>query len=170
MSISVKLPLHETAKVSSIKLPIRETALILNGFVMHENIIEWLKKDITLIESVKSRLLLNAELLDKNHVKLQWFGENVPKVMIFDTLDGEDMPATPFVTVPWTPQEYTMLIDANGHDIMIKGTGDTGESNILSIGENKEYNVACAVELPLNEKNYFIDIDLVSEYRIGVNF
>jgi hypothetical protein len=170
MSISVRLPIRETAKVSSIKFPIREKALVLSGFVFRENIISWQKKETTLIESIKSRILLNATLLDKNHIKLMWHGEKVPKVMLYDVLDGDEFPNTPSATFNWSPQETVWQIDANGHDIKVKGTGDTGESNVISIGENREYEVECTVDLPINEKNFFIPIDFTSEFRIEVNF
>jgi len=170
MSLSVKLPIRETAKVSSVKLAMRETALVITGFFMRENIVTLLSREITLIEVLKSRILLTASLVDKNHIMLKWYGEKVPKVLIFDKLDGEDFTTTPKYTVNWTPQEFLMAIDGNGHDYKIQGLSGTGESNVISIGENKEYAVDCTVELPINEKNFFFNIHYMSEYKIGVHY
>ena len=166
---SVKLPLKQTAKVSSVKLPLKQTALIINGFILAENIVEWKRRTITLIEIIKSRLLLTAELVDKNHVLLKWFGEAVPKVQIFKKLDTEEYSTRVYDTVSWSPQEYNMLIDSNSYNFKIIGENGTGESNEIYIGESKQYDVSCDAEIPLNEKNYFIDIDLTSEHRIEVD-
>lgn len=166
---SVKFPLRQTAKVTSKKLPLKQTALIINGFILQENIIEWKRKTITLIENIKSRLLLTAELIDRNHVLLKWFGEPVPKVQIFKKLDTEEYSPTPYVTVNWSPQEYNMLIDSNSYNFKIVGQNQTGESNEIYIGQDKQYNINCSAEIPINEKNYFINVDLTSEYRIEVD-
>jgi hypothetical protein len=166
---SIKLPLRETARVASVKLPLKETALVLQGFIMKENIISWKEQTITLMENIKSRILLQAQLLDKNHVLLKWFGEKVPKVQIFSKFDGDEYLTKPAAIVNWSPQEYTMLVGSNGYDIKVIGLNGTGESNEISLGESKEYDVDCSVELPINEKNYFFDIFYVSEYRIEVD-
>ena len=166
---SIKLPLNQIAKVSSIKLPLKQTALIIDGFILTEHIIEWKHKAITLIETIKSRLLLESELIDKNHILLKWFGEPVPKVQIFKKLDTEDYPQKPYATVSWSPQEYNMLVDSNSHNFKVIGQNQTGESNDIYIGQDKEYDIKCHIEIPINEKNYFIDIDLISEYRVEVD-
>jgi hypothetical protein len=166
---SIKLPLRETASVASVKLPLKETALVLSGFIMKENIISWKQQTITLMENIKSRILLQANLLDKNHVLLKWFGEKVPKVQIFSKFDGDEYSSKPIAVVNWSPQEYELLVGSNGYDVKVIGQNGTGESNEISIGEDKEYDVSCSVELPINEKNYFFDIFYVSEYRIEVD-
>lgn len=166
---SVKFPLRQTAKVTSVKFPLKQTALIINGFILQENIVEWKRKTITLIENIKSRLLLTAELVDRNHVLLKWFGEAVPKVQIIKKLDTEEYPPIPYATVNWSPQEYNMLIDSNSYNFKVIGQNATGESNEIYIGQDKQYDINCSAEIPINEKNYFIDIDLPSVYRIEVD-
>jgi hypothetical protein len=71
--------------------------------------------------------------------------------------------------VNWQPQEYLLEIDENGYDIKLIGIYNTGESNQVSLGENKDYDVRCSVQIPLNEKNVFVELEVVSEYRIEVN-
>ena len=166
---SIKLPLKETARVSSVKLPLRETAFVISGFMMRENIVSWKEQVITLMENIKSRILLQASLLDKNHILLKWFGEKVPKVQIYSKFDGDEYNNSPTAIVNWTPQEYTLLIGSNGYDIKVIGQSGTGESNEVSIGEGKEYDIECVAELPINEKNHFLDISVFSVYRIEVS-
>jgi hypothetical protein len=167
---SVKLPLIQKAQVTSIKLPLKQTALVINGFILAENIVTWKTKSITLIENIKSRLLLEAELVDKNHIKLKWFGEKVPNIQIFKRLDIEEYSNVPLIILPWDVKQYEDIIDSNSYDYKVIGVNSTGESNEVLVGEDKEYDINCTLEIPINEKNYFIDLDLISEYRLEVNF
>ena len=166
----ILLPLRETTQVWSVKLPLKEQAFVVAGFILFENIITMRQSLLTIMENIRSRIVLETELFDKNHVKLKWFGESVPKVQIYRKEDGEDTyPITPLATVNWQPSEYYMEIDENGYDIQLKGIYNTGESNQISLGENKDYDVEVPINIPLNEKNIFIELNVISEYRIEVN-
>jgi len=167
--LSIKFPLRETAQVTSIKFPIRETAFILQGFIIEERVIDWQIASFNILESIKSRIFFDTELIDKNHIKITWYGEPVPKILIYRKAEGEEDYGSPFVTLPWTPQEYEMLIDGSGYDIKLMGIQDTGESSQISLGENQDNNLKVDVKLPVNEKYYYIDCECTSEYRIEVN-
>jgi hypothetical protein len=68
---SIRLPLKELAKVTSVRLPLKETVWIKNGFIISERIIEWKKKETIMIEIIKSRILVDVEMIDKNHLKFR---------------------------------------------------------------------------------------------------
>jgi hypothetical protein len=166
---SKKLPIRETAQVVSIKLPFTEQVWILEGFVIDENIVSWKSNEIILLETIKSFITTQLELIDKNHVKIKWFGEPVPKIQLFRRRIDEDFPISPFAEVLWSPTEYIMVLDGNGYVIKVLGSQSTGESPQVQIGDNMDYDVEMDVSLPLNQKNYYFDLELYSVYRFEVN-
>jgi hypothetical protein len=166
---SIKLPLHESVRVISVKLPLHETIWLLNGFILKENIIQIHTKEIVLLENIKSFITTQVELVDKNHIKLKWFGDSVPKVQVFRRLIDEEYGTKPYVELPWSPNEYIMPIDANSYVIKVVGIQNTGSGQEYQIGNNQDYDVDMSLQLPINEKHYYFDIDFTSVYRIEVN-
>lgn len=167
--ISTKLPLREKASVTSVKFPLFETAWVIEGFIIRENIIEWKITSFNLIENIKSRINIDLELVDNNHVKIKWFGESVPKILIYKKLDGEEFMSTPIATLNWSPQEYIVDVDSNGYGFKLVGIYNSGESDELSVGSSQRVNIDMDSPLPLNEKYYYFNIEVFSEYRIEVN-
>jgi hypothetical protein len=166
---SIKLPISEMVRAVGAKMPIHETAWVLEGFVMAENIVSWKSNEIILLENIRSFITVLFELVDKNHVKIKWFGQPVPKVQIFRRRIDEDFGTTPFIELPWNPSEYVMQLDTNGYVIKIVGSQNTGESQQFQVGEDEDYDIAMNVSLPVNQKNYYYDLNLTSEYRFEVN-
>lgn len=113
------------------------------------------------METNENRILLNISVVDATHILLKWYGLRESRIMIFNELSS-----IPIVTLNWYPQEYLMTIDENGHSYRIVGVDDLNVSNIVSVGKRMFYGIDCDVLLPYNEKIYFIDIDLISEFRI----
>lgn len=166
---TIRLPIRETAQVASIKLPLHETVWLLNGFVLTENIVSWKKEEIVLIENIRSFITTKVELIDKNHIKISWFGDSVPKVQIFRKLIDEEYGTTPYIELPWETKEYIMPIDNNGYNFKVVGSQNTGLGQEYQIGDGQTYDVNMNLQLPINVKNYYFDIDLYSEYRFEVN-
>lgn len=165
----VKLPVRETSKGKLVALPVSEIAWVLNGFVIEENIIEHLNKNLVIMEHVRSRILFNAELLDKTHMRVNWYGGEVDFVDVFDKYSIEDdYPAVPLATVPWDEGGYTFQLDDASHDIKLECHDGYGESGVLTVGDMEHLEVDVFLELPVNEKIYSIDIDYPSVYRIEV--
>lgn len=166
---SIRLPLKETAKVTSVKLPLKETVWIINGFIISERIIEWKKIETILIETIKSRILVDVELIDKNHIKLTWYGDAVPKIQIYKKRTEEEWGTTPIAELKWSLGTYIAEIDTNSYDFKIIGIEDTGEADTVSIGSHQEYDIDVKFELPINEKKMYFDIEIKTEYRFEVN-
>jgi hypothetical protein len=165
---SIKLPLKETAIVASIKLPLKETVWVLNGFTVSENIVDWKESKFLVTENVKSRIIIEAEMIDKNHIKFKWYGDVVPKVLIYKRVIGDDW-GEPEEILDWNDDEYIMDFDSASYEIRILGSNDTGESDRIVFGQHQEYDVDFSFELPINEKYYYFDVNVTSVYRIEVN-
>ena len=166
---SIKLPLRETARVVSIKLKLFETVSLLSGFVMSENVVSWHEEDIILIENVKSFITSTVGMVNKNHISIAWFGNPVPKVEIYRRNVDEEYDTIPYVSLPWNPSEYIMEMDNNSYVIKVVGANQTGEGQEFQIGNNQDYIVNEDLLLPINEKRYYLDIAITTEYRIEVN-
>lgn len=166
---SVKLPLKVTPKVVSVMMPIRETVWVVDGFIISERIVGWKKQDLTILENIKSRILTEIELLNRNQVKIKWYGESVPQVMIFTRRIGDDWGNTPIATIPWDVGEYVMDVDLNEYEVRILGIQNTGEADSVVFGANQEYDINFDFVLPVNEKYYFLEIDVTSTYEIEVS-
>lgn len=166
---SVKLPLRELAQVASVKLPLRENVWLLQGFILQENIISLKTNEIVLIENIKSFITTQIELVDRNHIKIKWFGDSVPKIQIWRRRIDEDYGTTPYLEVDWKTAECIIPIDVNGYVFKVKGVLDTGEGQEYQIGGSQDYEVNMNLLLPINQKNYYFDIGVSSVYRFEVN-
>jgi len=168
---TIRLPLKETAQVSSIKLPLKETAWVIDGFIISENIISWKTHNITLLENIKSRIILDAELIDINHVKITWYGDYIPIVQIFKKKHTDDLwDTTPIAEVKWNVGGYIIPVDIDSYDIKVIGAYDTGDCDPIQLGYGQQYPVNIDFSVPVNNKNYYFELNLVSEYRFEVNF
>lgn len=165
---SIKLPLRETTQVASIKLPLKETVWLLNGFIVEENIIDWKEQHFLLSENIMSRIIIDGEMVDKNHIKFKWYGEEVPKVEVYRRVLGDSY-GEPEATLKWDDGEYIMYFDSNAYEIKLMGTNETGESDKIVIGQPQEYDVNVYFELPVNEKYYYVEVEFTSVYKVEVN-
>jgi hypothetical protein len=167
--LSIKLPLREKPQVTSIKLPLKENVWLLIGFVLSERIIELKTKETTILENVKSRILFDISIVDKNHLKITWEGESVPKLLIYKKRVEEEWSKEPEVELDWDLHSYILEIDSNSYDFKVLGKNDSGESGVISIGNYQNYNMDFSIDLPINQKIYYFDLSLTSEFRFEVN-
>jgi hypothetical protein len=108
-------------------------------------------------------------MIDKNHVKIKWFGDSTPKIQIFKRLVDEEYGEKPFVELPWSTSEYIMTIDSNSYVFKVVGSQNTGVGQEYQIGNAQDFEVNMNLQLPLNVKNYYFDLAFTTEYRIEVN-
>ena len=85
-------PIYEKAKqIRSIDFPINETAWDFKGIILEETIVDWMNTGFAIYEDVRSRILTDIIMIDKNHVRISWYGQKVNEVMIMrkSQLDDE---------------------------------------------------------------------------------
>ena len=166
---STKLPLNETASLTSARLPIRETAWNFKGIIIEENVVGMMSKPLTLIEEVRSRILADVELLNRNTVKVKWFGDEVPEVEVTKKIAVDEEYESVGI-YKWSDGEAVFEIDNNEYHIKLIGVRGTGESSAIEIGEATNIDIETQLNILLNEKTYNIRIDNPSQYKIYVNY
>ena len=63
---SMKIPLKEQASPLGIKVPLKEYAMDFNGLIIEENVVAKMHKDITILEDIRSRIMFDVELVNRN--------------------------------------------------------------------------------------------------------
>lgn len=164
-----KLPLNETASLTSARLPIRETAWNFKGIVIEENVVGKMSRPLTLIEEVRSRILADVEILNRNTVKVKWYGDEVPEVEVTKKIAVDEEYESVGV-YKWNDGEAIFEIDNNEYHIKLVGTRGTGESSVIEIGEGVNIDIETQLNILLNEKTYNVYIDNPSQYKVYVNY
>lgn len=166
----LKVPIKEQVSLTQVKMPVKETVWEFNGFFIEENLIEQLNTPLILLESVRSRILVNMELIGGNQIKLSWYGDAVPQVEIYKKMELGEEEFHKVATVDWAEGSYSLEIDSGSFEFLIKGINNTGESKVLCVGEPTYCYIDTLVDIPINEKIFDIDIDYTATYRIEVNY
>lgn len=164
-----KLPITEFAHTTVIKIPTNEVAWILQGLIIEENVVSVMKKPLVLLEDIRSRILIDAQLINKNNIKISWYGDKVPQLEIYKKI-FVDEEWTKVGVYDWNKGSTVIELDNNEYELKVLGTNSTGESAINTIGESMFVNVDTLVNVSLNEKVYSFDVDFNSIFRIEVNF
>lgn len=164
-----KLPLNETASLTSARLPIRETAWNFKGIIIEENVVGKMSRPLTLIEEVRSRILADAEILNRNTVKVKWYGDAVPEVEVTKKIAVDEEYESVGV-YKWSEGAASFEIDNNEYHIKLIGARSTGESSVIEIGEGSNIDIDTKLNILLNEKTYNVHIDNPSRYKIYVNY
>ena len=78
----VKVPLKEVADTKVVKVTLKEYTMDFKVLIIDETIVASMRKDITILEDIRSRILFDVELINRNYVKVTWYGETVPTVEV----------------------------------------------------------------------------------------
>lgn len=166
---STKLQISQTAVMTQVKLLIVETAWDFKGLILEENIVAKMNRQITILEEVRARILTNTELVDKNHIKIKWYGDSVPQLDVMKKVFVDEN-YTKEGTYNWDKGEAIILIDDNEYNVQLVGVNGTGESGVIDLGESSGIDVFSSVNIALNEKIYDVEVSYTSEYKIEVNY
>lgn len=165
----LKVPLTEEAHAKGIKVPLTEFAMDFKGLIVEETIVDKMRKDITLLEDIRSRILFDVELIDRNHVKVSWYGEAVPTIEVRHKMEVDEN-WTSVGVYNWNDESAEFSLDNNEHQIMLIGGNSTGESGTGIVGETLYVRIDPTIGVLVNEKIYNVNINFTEEYHVDVNY
>ena len=166
---SMKIPLKEQASPLGIKVPLKEYAMDFNGLIIEENVVAKMHKDITILEDIRSRIMFDVELVNRNLVRISWYGEEVPSIQVCHKMEV-DTDWTVVGTYEWNEYPVEFSIDNNERQIKLFGGNSTGESGICTIGETMYIHIIPEVGVLVNEKIYNLGVDFKQTFRTDVNY
>lgn len=152
------------------KYNVTEKAWVFQGVVFDENVISLMKAQVLLLEEVKGRILVDLILVDKNHVKLKWYGSEVKTVQVFKKLDIDEKYEADGNPIPWEKGETTITVSDSSYNIILKGPSGSGESGIIDLSETNSDAVKHDLKIALNEKSYFLTADFKATHKLNINF
>lgn len=152
-----------------IKIPIYETISDFEGIIFEENIVGTFNEPLLLVEDIRSRILVNAELIDSKTVRLHWYGDSVPAIEVYKKLEVDDT-YEKVGTYQWRDNYCDITLEVDSYNIKLEGSGNTGQSEEITIGENFYIDILTQLIMPVNEKTYYLDIDFTSRYDIDADF
>lgn len=165
----LKIPLKEEARPLGIKVPLKEFTMDFKGLIIEENVVATMHKDITILEDIRSRIMFDVELVNRNLVRISWYGEEVPNVEVCHKMEVDEEWTT-VGTYGWKDYPVEFTIDNNERQIKLFGGGNTGESGICTIGETMYIHIIPEVGVLVNEKIYNVGIDFKRTFRTDVNY
>ena len=165
----LKVPLKEQAHALGIKVPLVEYTMDFKGLIIEETIVDKMRKDITILEDIRSRILFDVELIDRNHVKVSWYGEAVPTVEVRHKMEVDEE-WTVVGVYNWNTTSVEFSLDNNEHQIMLIGGNNTGESGTGIVGETMYIRIDPTIGVLINEKIYNVDIDFTKSISVDVNY
>ncbi|MGL6175103.1 MAG: hypothetical protein ACRC1P_10910 [Cellulosilyticaceae bacterium] len=165
----VKLPIVETTSIGHIKLPIVEQSWVFYGLVIEENIVRQISNPIVLSEDIKARIIADYEMINGSELKISWYGDRVDRVEIYVkmSLDEEYNKVGSYL---WEQNSAVITLGNGEFDILLKGEGETGLSNVKTLGEPTFIEVDIVPEIPENEKIFDIEVKYTSEIQININY
>ena len=165
----LKIPLKEEARPLGIKVPLKEFTMDFKGLIIEENVVATMHKDITILEDIRSRIMFDVELVNRNLVRISWYGEEVPTIEVCHKMEVDEE-WTRVGTYGWKDYPVEFTIDNNERQIKLFGGGSTGESGICTIGETMYIHIIPEVGVLVNEKIYNVGIDFKRTFRTNVNY
>lgn len=165
----LKIPLKEEARPLGIKVPLKEFTMDFKGLIIEENVVATMHKDITILEDIRSRIMFDVELVNRNLVRISWYGEEVPTIEVCHKMEVDEE-WTSVGTYGWKDYPVEFTIDNNERQIKLFGGGNTGESGICTIGETMYIHIIPEVGVLVNEKIYNVGIDFKRTFRTDVNY
>ncbi len=165
----LKIPLKEQTQALGLKVPLIEYTMDFRGLIIEENIVDKMRKDITILEDIRSRILFDVELIDRNHVQVSWYGEAVPTVEVRHKMEVDEE-WTVVGVYSWNTTSVEFSLDNNEHQIMLIGGNNTGESGTGVVGETMYIRIDPIIGVLINEKIYNVDIDFTKSISVDVNY
>lgn len=152
------------------KVHVKEKAWKFKGLIFQETIVTKMTKSLVLKETTKSRILVNVYLIDRNNIRIEWYGGNVPELQVMRKLSVDDKYDVVGDPIPWDQGYTNVNISDDSYNIYLKSTGDEGESGIINIGDNFYTEIKNALTIALNRKLYYIKVNFESAFKIKVDF
>ena len=166
LKISVK---EETMSINEVVFSMSEEAWDFKGIILEETIVDYKSASFIVYEDIRSRILTDIYMIDKNHVGVKWYGQPVDNVMILrksqldDTYDVID-------TVPWDAGEYIVEVSEDATNIKVEGAGQTGESSTIALEDGFNTEVKTDFDIAINLKVHYLDTSRDSVFRLKVNY
>ena len=166
----LKISILEIAKqIDSISFPVTERAWDFKGIILEECIVDKMNSTFTIYEDIRSRILTDIYLIDRNHLGVKWYGQKVDKVMILrkssldDNYDIID-------TVSWDIGEYVVEVSEDPTHIKLEGVGSTGESSVIMIEDGFTTEIKTNFNVAINTKVHYLESNSDSVYKLKVNY
>lgn len=152
------------------KYNVTEKAWVFQGIVFDENVISLMSSQVLLLEEVKGRILVDLMLVDKNHIKLKWYGSEVETIQVYKKLDIDDKYVADGDPISWEKGETIITVSDSSYNIILKGPSGSGESGVINLSDTNSDSVVNKLNIALNEKTYFLTADFKETYKININF
>ena len=155
--------------INEVVFSMSEEAWDFKGIILEETIVDYKSASFIVYEDVRSRILTDIYMIDKNHVGVTWYGQPVDNVMILrksqldDTYDVID-------TVPWDAGEYIVEVSEDATNIKVEGAGQTGESSTIALEDGFNTEVKTDFDIAINLKVHYLDTSRDSVFRLKVNY
>ena len=163
-------PIYEKAKqIRSIDFPINETAWDFKGIILEETIVDWMNTGFAIYEDVRSRILTDIIMIDKNHVRISWYGQKVNEVMIMRKSQLDDEYEI-VATVPWDSESYIVEVSDDATNLKLEGVGSTGESATVLLEDGFSTEIKTDLNIALNTKVHYLESKRESIFRLKVNY
>lgn len=165
----VWLDMDTPLQVNTISLPFIEK--LLNGLILpfSERIVSDASYFIPLKEKIVSLLSCDIKMVAKNRLKLTWNGEKVPQIEVLRKEVSDKDFGSPIATVPFEDGEYVFTIDNNSYIYSVRGSHDTGMSNVeITIGVQGLTTIHADLDLGDFVKIYEAEIEMVDTFEVDI--
>lgn len=163
------VPDNNRTKINK-KITMTEQAWVFQGIIFDEYVIDKMKKDLTFIEEVKSRILTEVSLVDRNHLRINWFGNELETVKVYKKLDIDEQYETDDVEIPWSEGGTTIALGDGSYNILIDTPNKSGISGVINIADTNYNKVKSDLQIALNEKTHYLNVDLKQTFKITIDF
>ena len=160
---------NNRTKISK-KILTTEQAWVFQGIVFDEYVISKMNKELTFIEEIKSRILTEVTLVDRNHLKINWFGNELETVKIYKKLDIDDEYETDGKEIPWSDKEVILTLGDGSYNILIDTPNKSGISGVINISDTNYNKVKSDLKIALNEKTHYLSVDFKQKFNIKIDF
>lgn len=150
------------------KLEMKEYYWNFSGIVLEDHILGNFNSELTLIDEVRSKVLVNIDLIDRGHLQIGWYGSKVDKLNVLKK-SFVDENYEKISTHRWEEGSTIIEIGDEGCQIKLEGIGGSGESSVIELEGNISVDVDADIDVSYNEKIYDIEINLVSKHKININ-
>lgn len=166
LKISVK---EETMSINEVVFSMSEEAWDFKGIILEETIVDYKSASFIVYEDIRSRILTDIYMIDKNHVGVKWYGQPVDNVMILKKSQLDDAYDV-IDTVPWDAGEYIVEVSEDATNIKVEGAGQTGESSTIALEDGFNTEVKTDFDIAINLKVHYLDTSRDSVFRLKVNY
>lgn len=140
------------------------------GIILEETIVAEMHFNIMLVETVLARILAKALMVDRNSIRIEWYAGNVATVQVLKKYDIDNEYQKVGEPIPWDEGGVTVTIDDAAYHLKLVGNDRSGESGVIEIADTKYSQIKTQLELNLNEKLHYVNIEFVDEFTIPIDF